>query len=197
MSGSRYVGPSRSCFRRPCSRADHAAMGAVLIDVASLPAEHNMSHISPLRVSTTRPLAINADDPMSVHVLVDDTQMSIQTVCDAAEWMGQTSSIARPLQVVCNASLQKQVHPHLLRMYLDQTAPTATPTPSQERWPCSQNRILLARAACKQSAGSLIWVFLFPPLSARELSSHRRWALASLTQTPGEEKWQLRYQSLI
>ena len=51
-----------------------------------------MSHISPLRVSTMRPLALNADDPMSVHVLVDDTQMSIQTVCDAAERMGQASS---------------------------------------------------------------------------------------------------------
>ena len=101
-----------------------------------------------------------------------------------------------PLRVVCDASLQKQVHPHLLRMYLDQTTPTTTPTPSRERWPCSRNRILLARAACKQSAGSLIWVFLFQPVSARELSSHRRWALASLTRTPGEEKWQLRYQSL-
>ena len=44
-------------------------MGAVLIDVASLPAEHDMSHISPLRVSTMRPLALNADDPTSVHVL--------------------------------------------------------------------------------------------------------------------------------
>ena len=38
-------------------------------------------------------------------------------------------------------------------------------------------------------------MFLFQPLSAREMSSHRRWALASLTQTPGEEEWQTRYQS--
>ena len=81
-------------------------------------------------------------------------------------------------------------------MYLDQTAPTANPPPPRERWPCSQNRILLARTACKQSAGSLIWVFMFQPLSNRELFSHRRWALASLTQITGEQKWQLRYQSL-
>ena len=88
---------------------------------------------------------------------------------------------ARPLQVVCDASLQKQVHPHLLRMYLDQTAPTANPTPPRERWPCSQNRILLAWTACTQSAGSLVWAFMFQPLSNRERFSHRRWVLASLT----------------
>ena len=53
-------------------------MGAVLIDVASLPAEHDMSHVSPLRVSTMRPLALDDGDPMRVHVLVDDTRMSIK-----------------------------------------------------------------------------------------------------------------------
>ena len=69
-------------------------MGAVLVDVGPLPTEHAMSHIPPLHVSTMRPLctlALNVDGPMSVHVLVDDTQMSIQTVCDAAEWMGQAT----------------------------------------------------------------------------------------------------------
>ena len=90
-------------------------MGAVLVDVGSLPAEHTMSHIPPLHVLTMRPLALDADDPMSVHIPVDGTQMSIQTICDAAEWMGQAAQthdggIARPLQVVCDdASLQKQV----------------------------------------------------------------------------------------
>ena len=106
-----------------------------------------MSHIPPLRVSTMRPLALDDEDPMSVNVLVDDTQMSIQAMCEATEWMEQATQThqgndARPLRVVCDASLQQQVHPHLLRMYLDQTAPTTTLNPSRERWPCSQNRIL-------------------------------------------------------
>ena len=188
------VPPSAAC-------ADGLAMGAVLIDVASLPAEHGISHVPPLCISAMRPLALDDADPMRVHVLVDGTPLTIHTMCDAAEWMGQATPThhghaARPLQVVCDASLQKQVHPHLLRMYLDQTAPTVNPTPPRERWPCSQNRILLARTACTQSAGSLIWVFMFQPLSNRERFSHRRWVLASLTYIAGEQKWQLRYQSL-
>ena len=160
-----------------------------------------MSHVPPLCVSAMRPLALDDDDPTRVHVLVDELPLSIHTMCDTAEWMGQAAQThhvgtAGSLRVVCDASLQKQVHPHLLRMYLDQTAPTANPAPPRERWPCLQNRILLARAACKQSAGSLIWVFVFQPFSNRELFSHRRWALASLTQITGEQKWQLRSQSL-
>ena len=175
--------------------AHAVTMGAVLIDVASLPAAHDMSQISPLHVSTMRPLAINADDPTSVHVLVDDTQMSIRAVY-VARWSGWDRQHRRAWSHALSRwfvtpRYRKKVHPHLLRMYLDQMAPTTTTTPSRERWPCSQKRILLARTACTQSTGSLIWVFLFQPLSARDLSSHRRWALAPLTQTPGEEKWQL------
>ena len=47
-----------------------------------------------------------------------------------------------------------------------------------------------------QSEGSLIWVFLFQPLSRSEPTSHRRWTLASLTQIPDLGCWQLRYRSL-
>ena len=71
--------------------AQALAMGAVLIDVASLPAEHDMSHIPPLRVSTMRPLALDDADPMNVSVLVGDTRVSVQTMCAAAEWMGQAT----------------------------------------------------------------------------------------------------------
>ena len=81
-----------SALRVPVSAAcaHTLTMGAVLIDVASLPAEHDMSHVPPLRISTMRPLALDDEDPMRVHVLVDDTLLSIHTVCEAAEWMGQT-----------------------------------------------------------------------------------------------------------
>ena len=205
-----YMLPTAQCNvvdtsapRTPLSLACAQALatGAVLIDIASLPTEHGMSHVPPLCVSPMRPLALDDADPLRVHILVDGSPLSIHTICDTAEWMGQagqthSAGTAPPLRVVCDASLQKQVHPHLLRMYLDQTAPAANPPPPHERWPCSQNRILLARTACKQLDGSLIWVFMFQPLSNRELFSHRRWALASLTQITGEQKWQLRYQSL-
>ena len=76
-----------------------------------------------------------------------------RTIRHATSFFGD--GVARPVRVVFGASLQKQMHLHLLRMYLDQTAPTTTPTPSRERWPCSRNRILLARAACKQCVGRL------------------------------------------
>ena len=204
-----YMLPAARCTvidtsapRVPLSAAcAHAlTMGAILIDVASLPATHDMSHVPPLCISAMRPLTFDDEDPMRVHVRVDDTLLSIHAVCDTAEWMGQAAQThhgrtAGPLRVVCDASLQKQVHPHMLRMYLDQTAPSTNPIPQRERWPCSQNRILMARTHCKQSAGSLIWVFMFQPLSNRELFSHRRWVLASLTQITGEQKWQIRYQS--
>jgi hypothetical protein len=157
-----YMLPTTQCQivdvsapRIPVSAAStHAlAMGAALVDVGSLPAEHAMSHIPPLHVSTMRPLSLNADDQMSVHLPVDGAQMPIKTVCDAAEWMGQAAQthdedIARPLQVVCEASLQKLIHPHLLRMYLDQAGLTAAPSPPRERWLRSQSRIRLAREAC-------------------------------------------------
>ena len=76
----------------PSAACAHAlTMGAVLIDVASLPAEHDMSHVPPLCASAMRPLALDDADPMRVHVLVDGTLLSIHTVCDTAEWMGQAT----------------------------------------------------------------------------------------------------------
>ena len=70
-----------------CAQA--LAAGAVLIDIASLPTEHGMSHVPPLCVSPMRPLALDDADPLRVHVLVDGSPLSIHTVCDTAEWMGQ------------------------------------------------------------------------------------------------------------
>ena len=86
-------------------------MEAILVDVGSLPLEQTMSHVPPLHVSTMRPLARDADDPMGVCMPVEGTLMSIQAVCDTAEWMGQAvqthvDGIARALHVVCGASLQ-------------------------------------------------------------------------------------------
>ena len=56
---------------------------------------------------------------------------------------------------------------------------------------------LPAREACTQSPGSLIWVFLYQPLSnpSRDKASHRRWVLASLTRTPNLREWIGTYQS--
>ena len=124
--------------------------------------------------------------------------MSVQTLCDAAEWVGQAAQThaggdTYSLRIVCDASLQKQVHPHLLRKYLDRMTPATTPP--RARWQSLRCRLRLAREECMQLQGSLIWVFLFQPLSAQERSSHRKWALASLTRTPGEAHWQLRYRS--
>ena len=115
---------SRILLSPACAQA--LTTGAILIDIASLPAEHGKSHVPPLCVSPMRPLALDDADPLRVHVLVDDSPLSIHTVCDTAEWMGQavrthSAGTAPPLRVVCDASLQKQVHPRLLRMYLDQT----------------------------------------------------------------------------
>ena len=104
------------------------------------------------------------------------------------------------LRVVCDASLQtaetsaSSPTPDVSRPNGPYGKP---PAPPRERWPCSRNRILMAWAACKQSTGSLIWVFMFQPLSNRdERLSHRRWVLAPLTRITGEQKWQLRCQSL-
>ena len=138
----------------------------------------------------------------TVGMSIRTNQRHLLTSLEQFQWMGHAEQIhgagtAPPLRVVCGASLQKQVHPHLLRMYLDQTSPVANPSPPRERWPLSQNRILLARTVCTQLDGSLIWVFMFQPLSSRERFSHRRWVLASLTRITGEQKWQLRYQSLV
>ena len=68
------VPPSAAC-------AVGLAMGAVLIDVASLPAAHNIPHVPPLCISAMRPLALDDADPMRVYVLVDGTPLTIHTVC--------------------------------------------------------------------------------------------------------------------
>ena len=174
------------------------AMEAFVIDVGSLPVKHAMSHVPPLHIAGIRPGPTDDHDPVSVHLTIDGFPMSIQTLCDTAEWVGQaaqthTDGDARALRVVCDASLQKQVHPHLLRHYLDRTTPTTTPP--RERWQCVRRRLRLTRDECMRLPDSLIWVFLFQPLSTHERSSHRKWVLASLTQTPGVEHWRLRYRS--
>ena len=147
-----------------------------------------------------RPLALETDDPLRVNVLLNDTQFTIHTVCDTMEWMEQTTQVhhahgARPLHVTCDASLQKQVHPHILGMYLDEPELSVIDRPPQVRWSKKSDQIRAARQECIQSPGSLIWVFLYQPLSNRDKASHRRWALASLTRTPNSLKWIGTYQS--
>ena len=164
MHGDWHVRSSRSSLRRWCPCTDHGGHPNRRC-LTSRDARH-VTRPPPLCASATRPLTFDDEDPMRVHVRVDDTQLSIHAVCGTAEWMGQAAQThhgraAGPLRVVCDASLQKQVHPHMLRMYLDQTAPTTNPIPQQERWPCLRNRVLTTRSHCKQSAGSLIWVFMF------------------------------------
>ena len=55
------------------------------------------------------------------------------------EWMGQTTQVhhtrgERSLHVICDASLQKQVHPHMLGMYLNQPELSAIDSPPRVRW---------------------------------------------------------------
>ena len=50
-------------------------------------------------------------------------------------------------------------------------------------------------AAFSNRGFSVVWVFLFQPLSQRDITSHRRWVLASLTRTPDLAAWEGRYQS--
>ena len=38
-------------------------IGAVLVDIGSVPTDHSLAHIPPLPVSDMRPLALEADDP--------------------------------------------------------------------------------------------------------------------------------------
>ena len=83
-----------------------------MIDVGSLPVEHAMSHIPPLHISGMRPLATDDHDPMSACIPVDGSSMSVQTLCDAAEWVGQAAQThaggdTYSLRIVCDASLQK------------------------------------------------------------------------------------------
>ena len=55
-----------------------------------------------------------------------------------------------------------------------------------------------ARNACTQSPDSLMWVFLYQPLSnlSKDKAHHRRWVLAPLTRTPNSRaEWIGTYQS--
>ena len=84
--------------------------------------------------------------------------------------MGQTTQVhherdARSLHVICDASLQKQVHPHILGMYLNQPERMTTNRPPRVRWSDERGSMHTARDACTQSPDSLIWAFLCQPLS--------------------------------
>ena len=109
----------------------------------------------------------------------------------------QRSRFGHCLHVMCDASLQKQAHLHMLSMYLDQPELSVVDRPPQVRWSKKNDSIYAAREACTQSPGSLIWVFLYQPLSDsnRDKASHRRWVLASLTRTPNLREWICTYQS--
>ena len=136
--------------------------------------------------------------PLQVNMWLNGDPFSIHTVCGTVEWMGQTTQVhhergARSLHVICGASLQKQkqVHPRILGMNLSQPELSAIDRPPRVRWPDKRNSIHAARGACAQSPGSLIWVFLYQPLSnsSKDKAPHRRWVLASLTRTPNLREW--------
>ena len=163
---------SRTTIPETLTRA--IGMGAVLVDIGSIPTDHSLAHIPPLPVSSMRPMALETDDPLRVNIWLNDTRFSIHTVCGTMEWMGQTTQVhhargARSLRVICGASLQKQVHPHMLSMYLDQPELSMTDRPPQVRWSEKNDSIYAAREACTQSPGSLMWVFLYQSLSSSSI----------------------------
>ena len=127
----------RTTIPEPLTRA--IGMGTVLVDIGSIPTDHSLTHIPPLPVSNMRPLALETADPLRVNILLNDTQFSIRTVFDTMEWMGQTTQVhhawgARSLNVIYGASLQKQFHPHMLGVYLDQPELSVIDRPPQVRW---------------------------------------------------------------
>ena len=120
------------------------------------------------------------------------------SVCDAFEWMGHTALLkapckSGPVRIICDASLQKQVHPHLLHQCLERTPTPGSNLRPSSRWPVLQKHTHLERANCMSSPDSLIWVFLFQPSSDEEEFLRHRWVLATLSKV--EHKWQIRYQS--
>jgi hypothetical protein len=196
------VDASSSPFVLPGAFTTAVEQGAALVNVRSLPAQHELSHVASLHIAALRPLALPADDPLQVNVnLVGGISLSINVLCGTAEWMGQVVSLhdsgeVPSLRIVCDASLQTQVHPHLLHTYLAQTAPTTADAGASPRpWSVTRDLARQARQASLQVPGSLIWVFLYQSLSASDAGSNRRWALASLTEQSDRAVWVLRYQS--
>jgi hypothetical protein len=186
----------------PGTLAHAVDIGAVLVDIASIPTDHSLAHVPPLPVSDMRPLALGTDDPLQVNVWLNDAQFSIHTICDTMEWMGQTTQVhhtqgRRSLHVICDASLQKQVHPHMLGMYLSQPELSANDSLPHVRWPDKRDSIRTDRHACTQLVSSLVWVFLYQPLSnlRKDEAYHRRWVLALMTRTPNRQEWIGTYQS--
>ena len=105
----------------------------------------------------------------------------------------QTPCKSGPIRIICDASLQKQVHPHLLRQYIQRTPTPDDNSRPSTRWPVLQKRTYLERAQCMATPNCLIWVFLFQPPSEEEAFLRHRWILATMNKV--ENKWQIKYQS--
>ena len=63
-------------------------MGAVLVDIGSIPTDHPLTHIPPLPISTMRPLALETDDPLRVNIYADSRRLRAQLTsqCSAHTW---------------------------------------------------------------------------------------------------------------
>ena len=98
-----------------------------------------------------------------------------------------------PARIICDASLQKQVHPHLLHRYIERTPTTGNNPRPSTRWPVLQKQTYLERAKCMTTPNCLIWGFLFQPPSEEEEFLRHRWILATMEKV--DNKWQIRCQS--
>ena len=98
-----------------------------------------------------------------------------------------------PVRIICDASLQKQIHPHLRHQYIERTPTPGNNLRPSSRWPVLKKHTHLERANCMSTPDSLIWVFLFQPPSDEEEFLLHRWVLATMNKI--ENKWQIRYQS--
>ena len=157
--------------------------GIMALRLDSLSVAHSTAHIAPLLLNNLRPLTCAPHDATMVSIPIGDYTFSLMSICDAFEWMGHTALLrapckSGPIRIICDASLQKQVHPHLLHQYIERN-----PTPDNNlrppsRWPVLQKHTHSERATCMTTPNCLIWVFLFQPPSNEEEFLRHRWILA-------------------
>ena len=90
--------------------------GIMALRLDSLSVAHSTAHIAPLLLNNLRPLTCAPHDATMVSIPIGDYTFSLMSICDAFEWMGHTALLrapckSGPIRTICDASLQKQVHP--------------------------------------------------------------------------------------
>ena len=140
--------------------------GIMALRLGSLSTTHSTAHITPLLLNNLRPLTCSLHDATMVSIPVGGYTFSLMSICDAFEWMGHTALLKAsckpgPVRIICGASLQKKVHPHLLHQYVERTPTPDNNLRPSSRWPVLKKHTHLERAKCMTTPNCLVWVFLF------------------------------------